>query len=298
MSYYWNNVSLDDLLTNGNSNSIDNVYENFPEYQLSSEDYDTYNDEPAPPFFIDGSNIFTHPPDSSAKIRVREQSYSSSNQNITIPSWCNAIKFYCRSKKGVISDTSYNAYGAENKNNDYNAASHHNKNQNFPRINRNHNTQINHNNHINYLGNGTVYGGNGGAGKIYYITKWIEVDGNNVKIEYTCNNTSSGVNEVKIDDDGVTKCEFSVSNGADGAPANPLVLNYNNQDNNTQQNGNNENIDHHNNNLANNRVESSDGADGASGSVTVKEVPLVDSNELSNNETTLSALYVYTFYYS
>lgn len=304
MSYYWNNVSLDDLLTNDgqqNHNDIKTLYENFPDYQLSSQEYDTYNDEPAPPFFIDGSNIFTNPPGESVagKIRVREQSYSSTDQNITIPSWCNAIKFYCRSKKGSNSNTSYPAYNATNVNNNVNEVAHHNKNVNniFEHTNRNHNTQIHHNNNINYGPSAAVYGGNGGAGGIYYITKWIEVSGNNVIIDYTCNNTSSGSNEVKIYDGEMKKCEFSVSNGADGAPANPLVLNYNTIEKNTQQNGNNENIDHRNYELAA-HTESSDGADGASGSVTVEQDPLVASYTTTHNQTTSSALYVYTFYYS
>ena len=177
----------------------------------------------APSYFMNDENIFIKNFSHSSlfakkKIIVKNQVINTGSGTINIPEWCNAVKFYFKSKNGT-NGVNGNGVGA-GPNHNYNQDSDHNFNHrgrgtdpnNHQHHNHNHH---HHNNHWAARSGGAA--GIGGTATVGWFFKYIKFTaGTDNTIEYSISTSGAGNSNVNLKSNNVTKAQYSFVNGGNG----------------------------------------------------------------------------------
>lgn len=296
--YFWDGVDLNTLIYQNGQNLISEITNNFsgiqglvyesgqisnPNNFQSNENNGTYNtsihknsyysynsdeEDEAPPFFIDGENIFAKDWSTSTnykKIHVASTSVSSNGGSGTfnIPHWCNAVKIYFRSRTGDVGNTggSIGAVNKGGKNNTFNTnytdnryrentaggknvtkdyGTNHERTGNSNDWDRryNHNKETwNHNTDV--TGASGAAGGAGGACVVGFFTKYAKFTaGTNNTMDYSFSSTNGGTSTATLKQDGTTKVQYNFKNGAKGQTGGNAYWQTSGSDNNNGHNRN------------------------------------------------------------
>ena len=294
--YYWQGVDIKEITnTTSTSNLFFSNFADFPA-QLSSlnalttepaglvtndgafssisspnTSYFCYNDSEegsAPPFRMQDKSIFTTTY-SNNRIIVKSQSINSGSGTITIPDWCNGVKFKFISLKGNDGNpgTGVDARQDDITNSDHENEEYHrdeHKNYDGGLVDNFHNNKDDHINIHHNNNNVEIYhwaaatggaAGIGGTGKLGWYYKAILFDaGTNNKITYSINSSANGISQIQLKQGSSEVANITYSNGGNGGNATNArtattqnFYNLQQFDNNDQRGDHNE--DHHNNNL-------------------------------------------------
>ena len=295
--FFWDGVDLNTLIYQNGQNLISEITNKFsgiqgyvyesgqisnPNNFQSNENNGTYNtsihknsyysynsdeEDEAPPFFIDGENIFAKDWTTSTnykKIHVASTSVSGDGESGTfnIPHWCNAVKIYFRSRTGDVGTTggSIGAVNKGGKNNTFNTIYTDNRYRDDTNGGRNenkdqgnshdrtgnsndwdrhyhHNIENWHHN-TDVTGASGAAGGAGGACVLGFFTKYAKFTaGTNNTMDYSFSSSNGGTSTVTLKQDGTTKVQYKFKNGTKGETGNNAYWrtnNSNNDDNNTR----------------------------------------------------------------
>lgn len=298
--------------------------------------YCSDEEDEAPPFFINGENIFTKDWATSAnykKIHVTKVSATSGSGTFNIPNWCNAVKIYFKSKTGSNgaqggsipaqnhqggrkdNTTNYNHLNFRSKDNrDAYHSKDHNRRGNssdWDRHYNHHKTDNHHNTYINHTKNGGA-GGTGGACVLGFFTKYAKFTaGTNNTIDYTFSTNAGGTSTVTLKQNGTDIVVYKFKNGTNGTQGEHAKWDPNQSNNRNNHNHVNHGNDdrRNNNNTRHNRhnwpdhtavASSTSGENGTAGSLDVANTTTGDTKYLAYNDgqtTSTGAIIIYYFKY-